>query len=104
MQYCHVSKSFSTDMYLDCFKSQKNRRRFSMFYVGPTNRLGCTGLMVCGSLIEDMTLDVTFVCAVSHLIIIVIVQSARITCFRGNPLPLPSDQGSNKCETLKAST
>ena len=104
MQYCHVSKSFSTDMYLDCFKTQKNRRVFSMFYVGPTNRLGCTGLMVCGSLIEDMTLDMTSVCAVSHLVIIVIVQSARITCFRGNPIPLPSAGGSNKSETLKAST
>jgi len=32
-----------------------------------------------------------------------VVQSARITCFRGNPIPLPSSGGSKKYDKLKAS-
>jgi len=31
------------------------------------------------------------------------VKSARITCFRGNPIPLPSIAGSDKSEKLKES-
>ena len=30
-----------------------------------------------------------------------VVQSARITCFRENPIPLPSSGGSNKSKKLK---
>ena len=33
----------------------------------------------------------------------VVWQSARITCFRGNPIALPSSGGSNKSGKLKAS-
>jgi len=33
----------------------------------------------------------------------VVVQSAKITCFWVNPIPLPSSGGSNKSEKLKAS-
>ena len=32
-----------------------------------------------------------------------VVQSARITCLRGNPIPFPSSGGSNKSEKLKDS-
>jgi hypothetical protein len=32
-----------------------------------------------------------------------VVQSARITCFRGNPVPFPSSGGSNNSEKLKDS-